>query len=456
MKRFGVLAWVAALVVALATLLLGAGTGRAQAGAATPNCVLLCPPTTTTTVPPTTTTTVPPTTTTVPRTTTTTTPTTSTTVASGAAPIGANTEPCSAPRTGAPCSAEPAQLQVTYNRTFAISGVDLTWVPETGRPSSAPSPDHASVVLPVSAAKTCAAKPSVPSGSVVTCWAWPAGIQFTRSSQAWTLNGTYQVAACSASTKSDPCVHSAAYSPARVALAAPPSPPSKIIATKQYGGMVAVQWSPAANAEPDLTGYSVSRGSRTIYTCSTDGAGPGARTPCPSPLATADNPPSGQPTYSVQALRLGATANQVVLSFPRSSKLGSTTSTVTFGGDGGGTVNFNLPNAPGVGTASTLPLVTPPAGIATAPATAVPGVPSTDLPYDNGALASSASASGSHQDAAAATETAPRNPNLDSLASVAAGMILLALAVHIWYLRGQMAGAAARVAARRRAAAGRT
>ena len=456
MRRFGILAWTLALVVALATVLLGAGTGRAQAGAATPNCILLCPPTTTTTVPRTTTTTVPPTTTTLPPTTTTRPTTTTTTVASGAPPIGAGAQPCAAPRPGDPCTEDPAQLDVIYNPALGVTGVQLGWVPQAGRPSGAPAPEHASVVLPVTSAQACAPKPPAPAGSVATCWAWPAAIKYTRPSQAWTLNGTYQVTACSGSTKSDPCVSSRSYTPTRFGLAAPPSPPSKVVATTAYGGTVSVQWAPAANPEPDLTGYSVSRGSRTIFSCSTDGVGPGAGTPCPSPLATTDNPPSGLPTYSVQALRFGATTDQLVLSFPRSSKLNSLTSTVGSGNDGGGTVSFNLPAAPGLGSADTVPLVNPPPSAAAHnPVTALPGVPSTDLPYDNGALGTAPGASGSHQNAVA-IETAPRNPNLDSLASVAAGMILLALAAHVWYLRGEMAGAAARIAARRKAAASRS
>jgi hypothetical protein len=68
-----------------------------------------------------------------------------------------------------------------------------------------------------------------------------------------------------------------------------------------------------------------------------------------------------------------------------------------------------------------------------APTTTVPT--SRTLPYKAGT---------SQVSAIGATESGPKNPNLDAWAAVALGLLMLALALHAWYLRRELSSYNAR------------
>jgi hypothetical protein len=352
--------------------------------------------------------------------------TTSTTAPPVATPITAAALPCSAPSGGAPCTVDPTRLQITYDRGKdpALTGVKVAWIAAPGRPQSAPAPQPStSVTLPLSSG-SCTSK-----GTVATCtWAWP--LTYPTKTKAWVLNGTYRVTPTSK-----------VYSSTDLGVAVPPAPPVSPHGGSSAYGTVSLFWGAGASPEPDLVGYQVSRNNQVVYTCSTDGAGPGAGTPCHSPLSFNDQPAAGTWTYHIVALRFGAgsQAGGVVASPPASV-------TIPAGTGNGGGGSLYLPSVPIVAyPPGVLPVAAPPppspAGQATTTTTAGPAGSQT-LPY----VSVPAQAQG--QDPAAlgsdAKETGPKKSNLDSVAAVALGLIALALAAHVWYLRGEMRLFAAR------------
>jgi hypothetical protein len=204
-------------------------------------------------------------------------------------------------------------------------------------------------------------------------------------------------------------------------------------------GTVSLAWSPAAAPEPDLVGYRVSRNGQTLYACSTDAAGAGALSRCQSPLSFSDLPPTGTWTYRVVALRFGidASAASVV-----ASPAATVTIPVIAAKTGpSGPVSLYLPPVPIVESPPGVTPVVPPYVLpsASGPTTTIGPAGSQKLPY--GSPARSAQSAPAQDPAALssnAKETGPKGPDVHSAAAIALGMIALALAVHVWYLRGEM------------------
>jgi hypothetical protein len=229
-----------------------------------------------------------------------------------------------------------------------------------------------------------------------------------------------------------------------VALAVAPAAPTSVHASASSLGVVGVTWSPAASPEPDLVGYQVSRDGQTVYACSTAGAGPGAGEVCPSPLTYEGPSAAGTWTYGVAALRFGsdASATNVVASKAVTTSVQVDPSAVGPGSGTSGPVSVALPPVPIVETAPTVAPVAPPATASAttlAPATTIVPQYNETLPYNG----QSAQAQGSAALGSDPKETGPK-PNVDSLAALALGLIALALALHVWYLRGEMRLFAAR------------
>lgn len=285
------LAWVLVLVAAAVVVAFGGGPARA-AGAAPPAAAVCFPvpcPTTTVAPPPlsdTTTTTTTATSTTAPTTPPTTVPTTAPPSTVPAPGFTAAFVPCGS--TAGPCDQEPQQVQVGHG-TAAPAAVQLSWV-AAGRAPGAPAPGSTSVTLLWGDGNDC--------GTADRCWQWPA--QMTGSS--YILDGTYQVTACDTYTGGQ-CQASSA--PVTIGLAVPPGPPTGV-QVKADGSAAVVSWHPPSVAPPDLVGYRITRDGRPIWTCSTDGLGPGRGVRCPPSMAVADQPGAGTFTYTVAALRLGA------------------------------------------------------------------------------------------------------------------------------------------------------
>ena len=226
--------------------------------------------------------------------TTSTTTVTSTTVAAPTtvpgSPYSVGFLPCG-PDSNGECSQEPTQVELHYAGT-GPAAVQLSWQ-SAGRASGAPAPPTTTVGLPWSTGAGC--------GSGLRCWPWPA--QMTDSS--YVLNGTYQLEVCESYSQGNCQTTSPSVT---IKLAAPPGPPTHVQA-RSSGNQVDVTWQPPTGAPPDLVGYAVARDGRALYSCSTDGLGPAASVACPSSLSAMDRPGNGSFTYTVSAMRLGATTD---------------------------------------------------------------------------------------------------------------------------------------------------
>ncbi|HVA73794.1 MAG TPA: hypothetical protein VNF71_04440 [Acidimicrobiales bacterium] len=367
--------------------------------------------------------------------------------------------PCGASTSGAPCRADPSQIQVDI--PTGVQAVQVSWVPGVGRPSSAPAPDSQQVVLTVangpSGPASCQGPAPAPSGTTAYCWNWPSSLEYTLDGTNWLLNGTYRVTACSATSSSTPCTYSSQYNSTLTEIAVAPAAPTQVSATQSNGG-VNLDWK--AGPEPDLVGYAVSRDNQPVYTCSTDGAGPGAGTPCANPPSFHDIPGTGTWSYTVSALRFGAdaSASHVVASTPAASSVYVPAPAASAGGGGtaytgGSPGHAVVPPLPPLGTMRPAQLNSASGVAATAvpsladaedsggAATGTPGaLPYNDKPTLNGALASGTLA-----------VQQKTKGSIDAAAELALGVLALALAVHIWYVRGELRVASIRVAARRAA-----
>lgn len=363
-------------------------------------------------------------------------------------PAGVSLLPCSAPRAGAPCATNPSELQVNVPGQSDVSAVQLAWVAESGRAAGVPS-NAPPTILQVANAVACAGPSPAGAGQTATCWNWPDSMKYSSGGGQWVLNGTYQVTPCSGVSSSGGCNQSADLGPAPVQVAAPPAPPAGLTATSQLS-TITLRWQPAP--EPDLVGYVISRNSEAIYTCTTNGFGPGAGRPCAYPPSFSDSPGLGTWTYQVQALRFGADTSPAHVVHSAGSSVGAALgSPSAAGGPPSVHFSFTLPPIPPTGIMS--PVNVPAALPGRAPTTAAigegePGVaqPNPNLPYnDNPALGAVPSAE--------ATGTSERPPvkavhSVNAAAELALAVIALSLAVHAWYVRDELRRAAARVAAR--------
>ena len=383
-------------------------------------------------------------------------PATAAVAATSPPPLPVVVSPCAAPTSTAPCRVDPTTIQVDLPNSTSIQAVQLSWVADPRRPANAPSPGQAQIMLSLaSGSPNCAPEPS---GFTAFCWAWPSSLDYSTGGTAWLLNGTYRLTPCTNASGS--CNYSADYSSALAEVAVAPSAPTGV-SSRQSNGAVTVTWNPGP--EPDLVGYTLSRNNQPIYTCSLDGAGPGAGTPCAKPLSFPDQPGSGTWNYAVSSLRFGADASEahVVSSAPSPTSV----SVPAPGSATGGGVPGHPSGAASYGGAAAPPL--PPIGSLRPAAlngsfgvagTAVPSLASAEdsggaatgsagaLPYNDNPALGSPLASGTEQ----IRHQKPLH-NVSAAAELAVAMLALALAVHVWYLRGELRAATARVAARRSA-----
>jgi len=223
---------------------------------------------------------------------------------------------------------------------------------------------------------------------------------------------------------------------------------------------VTVRWN--LGPEPDLVGYTVARNGQAVYSCSTNSAGLDASSPCTDPPSFSEQPGAGGWAYSVTALRFGADSavsdyvassasqSSVYVPAPPSSSNGGAAGSGLPTGAGQSGRAF-LPPLPTMGTMR--PAQTGNGGVA---ATAVPSIADTEdsggvstgtpsaLPYNDNPALNDALASGTQ-----APQLKPKTNSIDSAAELALAALALALAVHIWYVRGELRVASVRVAARR-------
>ena len=392
-------------------------------------------------------------------------PTSSSTAASSAPPaVGASLLPCSAPRAGAPCQADPSQVQINLPGNTDVTAVQLSWVAEPGRSTGVPTNSPPTILQVASKAGAsnnpvaCSSPNPVGSGQTAICWNWPGSMDWASGGREWLLNGTYQASPCSGVSSSGACNPSADLGPSRVQVGAPPAPTSGFSATSQ-GAAVTFRWQPGP--EPDLVGYSVTRNSQPIYTCTTNGFGPGQGQPCANPPSFSDSPGAGTWTYQVETLRFGADSSAADVVGSLGPSVVSSVSAPAPGptGASGGGGGFGSPGAhfsyvlPPIPTGVASPIYAPIGLPGRAPSTAAigegePGVSqsSPNLPYnDNPALGgASAEATGT---SFRPIVKAVRN-NVDAAAELALAVIALSLAIHAWYVRDELRKAAARVAAR--------
>jgi len=354
--------------------------------------------------------------------------------------ITAAPAPCS-PRLGdGACTLDPKTLTVTFpSGTASLSGVVVAWT-TTGRPVATPGPARPTVALAI-ADGGC--KPVTASLPATACsWPWPQGLEAAGSTVV--LNGTYLVTACansgplSGSASPGPprgspaaatvgCQAAPDLGPAGIGLAVPPAPVGQVRATASSaaaGSPVTVTWT--GGPEPDLAGYVVTRNGAMILTCTLHGATIGSASPCGPKLAYTDRPPGGGlVTYSVVASRFaldGTTAHDVV-SAPGTAtlRLGAAPAVGSVG---------VLPPLPVIGPPRTLPPLLPPVGGAapqSPPTTADPGFG--NLPYRGSEVASPASANGAGS----------KQADVRGLGLIAAGLLALAVAAHLLYLRAAVA-----------------
>ncbi|MDQ6783680.1 MAG: hypothetical protein M3063_09605, partial [Actinomycetota bacterium] len=172
--------------------------------------------------------------------------------------------PCSPRPSDSACTVAPRTLFVTL--PTGTEGVNVTWT-TTGRPPSTPGPAKPAKYLQ----RDGACRPTSGAAPATCSWPWPRELEATGSTVV--LNGTYQVAPCSAppsasdlSTCTPP---PASPSPAHLGIVAPPAPPGNVRVSSSPG-LMTVSW--ALGAEPDLAGYTVTRNNVVISTCSLHGA----------------------------------------------------------------------------------------------------------------------------------------------------------------------------------------
>lgn len=420
-RRHG-LFWALVLVAAGVTVGLGASSSRAGAVTAPDAiCPLRCP-----------TTTVPASTTTVPDTTSTTSPlSTSTTSVPPATPYSATFVPCLAAGASGPCDQTPQEVQVTIPPGPPPPAVEVDWVAE-GRSSAAPDPDSTSAVLAWSDGSSC--------GTNQQCWPWPSGF----SDGGFILNGTYQVAPCS-EYSNGAC--QSTLQPNSVDLAVRPDPPASVTATSA-GSQATIHWTPPESQPPDLAGYVLSRNGQDIYSCSTDGLGPGASVPCPQSLSVADHPGGGKFGYAVRTVRLGvdSASGDVVSSASRGAAGGAVTVSGPSTGPGPG---------PGTSTGSSVPGTSPDTSGSAHPSTVslsgttttVPAKSSTSLsaPSPHAVASGSPSAAADPPAKSALTLKVPSHTDVVPEAVLALGILALAIAAHFLYLKVELGVLASRV-----------
>lgn len=339
-------------------------------------------------------------------------------------PFSVIAAPCNAEGSAGACTADPTGLVVSWPPGAPVVGVVVSWL-GGDRPAGAPAPSSAAETL-LDGSATCA-----DSAAGTTCsWGWPGGLRLPAGGQL--LNGTYQVAPCGAGAAPpvaggsvSGCAPVSGLDPVVVTVSVAPAAPAAVTITGS--GAATLHWTPSPEA--DLAGYRVARDGIGIWVCSANGA-PGTTVACPADPGMTDSPPAGRHTYTVEALRYGPAAGALLSSAP-------STVAVTISTSGAA-----LPAVPYSGPVPTLPAgrPAPPAAPATTVATD-PGYQST-LPYgspppsdatslpalrSNGALAR-----------ATATPAAPSSGQRDHLALFAAGMLLLAVAAHVIYLRSEI------------------
>lgn len=423
--RAGRLIWAVVLVAAGASFgLVETASGEPAAATCT---TILCGPTTTSTT--TTTTTTTPTTTTVPRTTTTAVPPTTSGSGSQGGYVG-GFAPCS-PTGTAPCDQDPANVQVRYPAGGPPAAVEVDWVAD-GRPAAAPNPASATATLAWSAGTDC--------GSDRRCWTWPSVLTDHRA----ILNGTYRVNVCGAYGAGGAC--QSKLDSATVGLAVPPAPPSTVKAVAS-GPQVTLSWSPPPGAAPDLAGYQITRNAKQVYACALSGLGAPGAAPCPQPLTVIDRPARGTYTYAVSSLRLGvdATSQHAVASAP-ALEVGGPISVPGPAAASAGSGGSGFRPAPVIGAPGTMITFAPPAAspVATLPGedgSAVdPGTGPQNLHYP------AADPLPSGQSSTLALDVGESGPKKDvvPIGMVGLGVLVLAIAAHVVYLRSRISAIQAR------------
>lgn len=370
--------------------------------------------------------------------------------------------PCNPPSATAPCRVEPTEIQADL--PSGDTGLQVEWVTSS---QSAPAPSSTVVVLTTQAGPESPTTCPGSSGAKATCWYWPAALRYQTSG--WILNGTYRFTPCaSVASTSNPgttckVADTTNASPATLQIAVPPNPPANVAAT-QSNGAVTVTWN--AGPEPDLVGYTVTRNNQAVYTCSTDSAGPIAGGSCANPPSFHDQPGYGTWTYAVSAMRFGADSSAadvvtspVAAASPYSLTVSPPPPAASSPGpgatinNGGSTGRAALPALPPMGTMRPAQ-TTLSGGVA---ATAVPSLADTEdsggaatgtpsaLPYNDNPSLNGTLASGTAQ-----RQQKPKG-SINPAAELALAVLALALAVHVWYVRGELRVASVRVAARRAA-----
>lgn len=330
--------------------------------------------------------------------------------------VGLKPAPCS-PRGDGVCTVSPKTLAVTFpTGTAGVSGVSVAWT-TAGRPSTTAGPAQASVFLDVTKGGCQPASGAAPA----TCsWAWPSGLEATGSTLV--LNGTYQVTPCTSAPPAS-CVAPASVGPAGLGIAAPPAPPGGVRASGPASA-VTVTWAPGV--EPDLAGYAVIRNDAVVFICSLHGASLPGSVPCGPGLAFTDIPGTGGVVrYAVVAKRLGVDSNpdHDLTSVPAvtSINLGS----ASVGG---------LPPAPLIGT-PTSPTPGAPPNTAAGAGAGQGVAPTTTVDPGSGGLEYGPKGSAGALGALHGTESG-HGTNVHGLALIAVGLLVLALAAHLLYLRG--------------------
>ena len=335
------------------------------------------------------------------------------------------------------CSAEPTAVKATWSDP-TVQSLSLSWV-TTGRPKGAPAPPSGTVSLNPKAPGAC----TTTSGKTSCSWPWPTALERNHA----VLNGTYQLTPC-LSGPGTGCLASPLLAPASIAIAAPPSQPTGVVVSSVGGADPAALVAWTANPEPDLTGYQVERDGHVVWSCVT-GTAPAAGQPavtCPAPPSMTDHPGVGVWAYSVIARRYGA-AGDALVSSPAATVaptgIGLTALTVA---PGGGLSLPQVPVLPGAiygSTAGGSGAPSSPSGQGAAPGSrpqSSPGTVAADpgysssLPYGAGSSASTLPGT----DAAALSESGPTRPDVNTIATFALGVLILALAAHLLYLRGRV------------------
>ena len=365
--------------------------------------------------------------------------------------LGTALLPCDAPKPGAPCAVDPGQIQADLAGGSDVTAVQVSWVAEPGRSSPVPNQNQPTI-LQVANSVGCVNPAPVGSGQTAKCWNWPQSLGYAAGNAEWVLNGTYQLNPCSSVGSAGSCTASADYGPSQVQVAATPAAPGNLTATSA-GGTITLRWQ--SGAEPDLVGYLVARNYQDVFTCTTNGFGPGSGRPCTSPLSFSETPGVGTWNYQVEALRFGADASPSHVVQSLTSTVVATVSAPTSPG-GKPVVSLSVPPPP-IPPSGIMSIANGPAFVGGRPPTTAavaegePGVAQVDpnLPYnDNPALggARTAEATGTAERAAAKV-----GDHVDSVAEIALAVIALSLAAHAWYVRDELRRAAARVAARQSA-----